>query len=186
MKAFTTSVILAALLISCNGNQSGTTTIPNPELKTRGAEITAAVGKTLVGTVQKHMAEGGVSQAVQFCQLHALPITDSLSQVYDVQIKRTALKTRNQNNAPDSLERVFLNQYLASGNFESKLVATKTGTAYFEPIILKGFCQTCHGTTGAEMAFETDSIIKSIYPLDEATGFAEGDFRGMWALYFNN
>lgn len=184
MKAFTIFVISTVLLFSCSGNETGTST-PDPELKNRGAEITAAVGKTLVGTVQKHMAEGGVAQAIKFCQLNALPITDSLSKAHGVQIKRTALKTRNKNNAPDSLEKIFLNQYIASGNFESQLVSTKTGTAYFEPIILKGFCQTCHGTAGAEMAFETDSIIKSIYPLDEATGFAEGDLRGMWALYFN-
>lgn len=185
MKSLIPVILLAALLFSCSGQQTENS-IPNPELKIRGAEITAAVGKTLVGTVQKHMAEGGVAQAVQFCQLNALPITDSLSQLHGVTIKRTALKTRNQSNQPDSLERVFLNNYLASGNYDSQLVSTKTGTAYFEPIVLKGFCQTCHGTPGAEMAFETDSIIKSIYPTDQAAGFAEGDFRGMWALYFNN
>lgn len=185
MKAITTYVIIAAVLFSCNGNETGTS-ISDPELKSRGAEITAAVGKTLVGTVQKHMATGGVSEAIQFCQLNALPITDSLSKVHSVQIKRTAIKTRNQNNLPDSLESIFLNQYLASGKYDSHLVSTKTGVAYFEPILLKGFCQTCHGTPGAEMTFETDSIIKSIYPLDEATGFAEGELRGMWALYFNN
>jgi hypothetical protein len=185
MKALITTVFIALIVFSCSENQTGNKT-PNPELKARGAEITAAIGKTLVSTVQKHMTEGGVEQAIEFCQLYALPITDSLAQLHGVEIKRTALKTRNSINQPDSLERAFLNSFLTSGNYESQLISTENGTAYFEPIILKGFCQTCHGTPRVDMTLETDAIIKLYYPLDEATGFAEGDFRGMWALYFNN
>jgi len=184
MKKFTVVLLLLAGISSCQ--QGATDSPPDPALKARGAEITAAVGKTLVGTVQSQMAAGGVQQAINFCRLNALPITDSLSQIHGVSIKRTALKLRSYNNAPDSLERMVLNKYVSSKNYESQLMSTKSGAVYFEPIMLKGFCQTCHGIPGESMTLETDSIIKSIYHADAATGFAEGDFRGMWAVYFNN
>jgi hypothetical protein len=182
-KFFVVAILLTGIT-ACQ--QKSAENQPDPALKIRGGEITAAAGKTLVSTVQQQMAEGGVQQAINFCQLNALPITDSLSQIQGVSIKRTALKLRSYKNAPDSLERAVLNNYVTSKNFEPQLMASKTGAVYFEPIMLKGFCQTCHGTPGESMTLETDSIIKSIYHADAATGFAEGDFRGMWAIYFNN
>jgi len=31
---------------------------------------------------------------------------------------------------------------------------------------------------------QTDSIIKKLYPFDIATGYSEGDLRGIWSITF--
>jgi len=36
------------------------------------------------------------------------------------------------------------------------------------------------------LAVRTDSILKSYYPEDQATGFKEGELRGMWKITFKN
>ena len=50
---------------------------------------------------------------------------------------------------------------------------------YYQPItIVSGACLLCHGDTETQIAGETLSIIKQLYPNDLATGYAMNDFRG--------
>ena len=61
----------------------------------------------------------------------------------------------------------------------------KSGNPHFyAPILLQQKCLTCHGIIGEDITFKTDSIIKSIYQNDVATGFKEGDLRGIWSITF--
>jgi hypothetical protein len=48
---------------------------------------------------------------------------------------------------------------------------------YVEPIRVKSMCLTCHGAT---LAPEVASRIAELYPEDQATGFGEGDLRGVF------
>lgn len=169
-----------------NGSEGDTlTTDDRSTMMANGKEIAMAVGKSLVGEVQKAMSEGGVERAINYCKVNALPITDSLAAMHNVSIKRTSLKTRNPLNAPSDLEREMLNKMALMENPAPELAAVKNGGhVYFHPIPLQAFCQTCHGIPGETMQVETDSLIKVHYPEDKATGFSEGDLRGMWAIYF--
>ena len=56
---------------------------------------------------------------------------------------------------------------------------------FYAPIIVQAKCLTCHGKVNETMTVKTDSIIKSIYPFDIATGYSEGDVRGVWSITFN-
>ena len=58
------------------------------------------------------------------------------------------------------------------------------GPHFYAPIFLQQKCLACHGEIGKNVNAETDSIIKSIYPYDAATGFKEGDLRGIWSIAF--
>lgn len=156
------------------------------ELMKAGAEITQSVGSTLMQTVQKHMSESGVEGALEFCQANALPITDSLARKHDVTIKRTAFRTRNPENDPTEFELKVLSNMKGQDIYEPAISYTEEGNpVYYEPIVLKDFCQTCHGVPGQSMTIETDSLIKAHYPNDEATGFSSGDLRGMWVITFD-
>lgn len=155
-------------------------------VREKGMEITKAVGSTLIKTVQQKMSEGGVEAAISYCQLEALPITDSLAQVHGVQVKRTAQRTRNPKNNPSELERRILTQMAAQQEPQPVVEIGDKGIAtFYQPIILEPFCQTCHGTPGESMTLHTDSLIKTHYPEDRATGFEPGELRGMWAVYFD-
>jgi hypothetical protein len=48
---------------------------------------------------------------------------------------------------------------------------------YVEPIRVEKVCLMCHG---AEVPPPIAERIASLYPDDEATGFKEGDFRGLF------
>ena len=179
---------LLTALLACQ-DQSGSSEEQNlteEELMETGASITKSVGMTLIKTVQQKMSEGGVESALQFCNANALNITDSLSKEHGVRVKRTALKTRNPDNNPTELEKEALSKMALQQPPQASVQMTEDGnTVYFQPIVLKGFCQTCHGIPGQTMTVQTDSLIKAHYPSDRATGFSEGDLRGMWAVYFD-
>lgn len=187
-KAAVLLVFLIGLgLWTCSpNNNSDSAQVWTEELvQERGIEITKTIGSTLVKTVQQQMSEGGVEAALSYCRVEALPITDSLAQNFNVAVKRTAQKTRNPANNPDDNERRILTQMSAQS--EPKLVVeigSDGKAAFYQPIILQPFCQTCHGTPGESMTLQTDSLIKIHYPEDRATGFEPGNLRGMWAVYF--
>ena len=52
---------------------------------------------------------------------------------------------------------------------------------YAEPIVTQGMCLVCHGSNiEAGVAARTAEL----YPEDQATGFAEGDLRGVFWVEF--
>lgn len=183
---FAVLTLVTALFWACEGDAPpASEKVDEAALKEKGKEVVMATGKALMGAVQQSMAEGGIAGAVSYCNVKALPITDSLAAVYGVEVKRTALRVRNPQNRPTENERTALLRMGASGEPGPELLALEGGQyAYYHPIMLQGFCQACHGAVES-FSFETDSIIRHYYPEDEAVGFAEGDLRGMWAVYFN-
>ena len=65
----------------------------------KGKQIAAETFTSLSQQLQKAVKEGGIPNAIQYCNLAALPITDSLAQKHKAIIRRTSLKTRNPKNA---------------------------------------------------------------------------------------
>lgn len=191
MKKIVVATVLALVLgvWACtpeSGQNSETGQLTEQDMMATGAEITKAVGSTLVKTVRQKMGEGGVESALSYCRVNALPLTDSLSAVYNVRIKRTSLKTRNAANNPTDQEAELLAKLAAQSEPKAGWVSTDNNAKlYYEPIMLKSFCQTCHGKVGESLTIATDSLIKVHYPHDLATDYAEGDLRGMWAVYFD-
>ena len=52
---------------------------------------------------------------------------------------------------------------------------------YVEPIMMQPLCLTCHGQ---ELQPDVAAKLAQLYPEDQATGFADGDFRGVfWVEY---
>ena len=156
----------------------------------KGKEIGQITVKKLGSNLMKHMKEGGPAQAIPFCNVKASPLTLEVAKKYDVNIKRTSHKIRNENSLPDETEKAILKKYLASMSNGEKLKPTiqkdEAGKVHFyAPIKLEKKCLACHGTIGKEVTQKTDSILKSLYPNDKATGFKVGDLRGIVNITFN-
>ena len=155
----------------------------------QGKEIAQTTAKKLGGTVEKKMNEGGVVEAIPFCNTMSYPLTEQMSKQYNVTIKRTSLKLRNDKNLPNKEEIKIMNIYSdlsKEGNPMKPIVELdKSGSPHFyAPIILQKKCLNCHGSVGKDVLVETDSIIKSHYETDLAMGFKEGDLRGIWSITF--
>lgn len=179
-------LLLAMLLTSCQ------TSLSEKETKLyleNGASISKSTGKELSETLSNKIKSGGLIEAIAFCNAAALPLTQQMSAKHDVKIKRTSLKTRNPLNKPSENETLILKEFqlnLDKGtSLEPKVMSDNNGTPnYYAPILIEKKCLQCHGTLNKELARSTDSIIKSYYPDDMATGYSEGDLRGIWSISF--
>lgn len=153
----------------------------------QGGEIAQATFKVMSQNLRNAMAEEGVENALKFCNVNAMPLTDSLSKYYNVEIKRTSHKVRNVKNTPTVQEQVNIDAYLANKIAKPFIQENSNhSVAFYAPIVMKGLCVTCHGQVGTTLAEKDYQIIQSLYPDDKATGFNVDELRGMWSITFNN
>ena len=148
----------------------------------QGAELLKPFKQQLMGALKAGLQEGP-DQAIEVCQVKAPEIAAGLS-VDGVEMGRTSHKLRNPANAaPDWVEPV-LESYLAddAAVHPVEVSAGEGRMGYIEPIRMKAApCLMCHGETLAPAIAEK---IESLYPEDQATGFREGDLRGVfWVSY---
>ncbi|HSP82517.1 MAG TPA: DUF3365 domain-containing protein [Gillisia sp.] len=159
------------------------------EYTNKGNEISQATFKALSEKLTEQMKLGGPALAIPFCNIEAMPLTRELSEEYDVTIKRTSDKLRNQENKPTTRELEIINIYHKLISEERELtpiveVDNNNKKHYYAPILLKTNCLTCHGNVPEFVSVKTDSIIKSLYPFDMAIGYKDGDLRGIWSIEF--
>ncbi len=152
----------------------------------KGKKIATATFKSLSTELKKAMADVGIAGAVRYCNLRAMPITDSLSRLYNAKIKRTSDKLRNPANKPTAEEMKILQHYrqlIAAKKPLKPIVKKEDNDTYhfYAPITVKPLCLTCHGPKSDIADYH---IIDSLYPGDQATGYSTGDLRGIWSIRF--
>jgi len=153
----------------------------------KGKSIAQATFAELSGQLSEALAEGGVENALQYCNLVAYPLVDSLSKVHHADIRRTSLKVRNPKDRPTERERKVLNAYheAVKQGRELKPQVQRINDqqiAFYAPITIKALCLKCHGEVGEDIRESDYATIQALYPEDEATGYAMGDLRGMWSI----
>lgn len=155
-----------------------------------GQAIVQQSFKALSQALTTAIEEGGVEHAIQFCNVQALPITDSMAQLFHADVQRVSLKNRNPVNLADSIEAGFiyrLEQKMLNGiEVNDTLFVSSDGKMTFlAPILMAPACLKCHGTEGKEMTSQTLAAIGQLYPQDKATGYQLGELRGLWRVRFN-
>jgi hypothetical protein len=143
-----------------------------------------ALQQKLLGAIQK----GGVPYAVDFCNLTALPLMDSLSEAYDTEIRRVSHRVRNPQDMARDYESAILEAYVynAEQGEENQENIQKVGDEYLlytRPIVIgNGLCLNCHGEPGTQVLEETLAAIEARYPNDQALHHELNDLRGMWSI----
>jgi len=176
----TKSILLSALLLG-----SSLTAASPSTAKEEGISAIKALGGTLKSELKERLKKdpSGVT-AVSFCADSAVKITKEVNGRLpaNVTVRRTALKIRNRDNAPDETDKKVMDE-LAKGIAAKqispssiKVVETNGVTRVYKPLITQKVCLKCHGS---EISPEISQIIKKHYPEDQATGFKEGDLRGV-------
>ncbi len=154
----------------------------------QGSTISENAQKFIFSQLQEQLQNGDIESALKFCNTNAYPFTDAIAAETNSVVKRTSFKTRNKSNSPDSLEAMLLDSYLY--NVENNLTLDdnvqkmdEEYLLYTKPILLNNpLCLQCHGEVGKDISLENYEIIKNLYPEDEAIGYKQGDFRGMWSI----
>ncbi|WP_372768034.1 DUF3365 domain-containing protein [Lutibacter sp.] len=172
--------------ISCNHSL---TPEEKQEYSDKGKEIVQASFNALSEKLTEQMKTGGAAKAIPFCNVEALPLTKQLSEKYNVTIKRTSDKLRNQKNKPSERESKIIDSYqkLISEHKEIAPIVemdSNNNKHFYAPITVKANCLVCHGIVKEFVTVKTDSIIKSLYPNDKAVGYLEGELRGIWSIAF--
>jgi hypothetical protein len=179
-----------------SGDKKGTAEVPVLSESERsvylekGKTIAGATFAVLSSQLQSAMQEGGVGSAIEYCQVNAYPLVDSLSKVHNAAIRRTTLKVRNPDDQPTELEREILEAYArkdAAGEQIGPMVRALKGqeVIFFAPIRTNAFCLQCHGVPGQTLSEENYALIRRHYPEDQAIGYQDGDLRGMWSIRFS-
>lgn len=142
------------------------------------------LGKNLMGTIQKK----GTIEAMAFCNIQAIPLTDSMSVKYNAKIKRVSDKNRNPNNKANAEELIYIEKFKKdlAANKELKPVVVEKGDKvhFYYPIPTNAMCLQCHGTSD-NIKPEVQMKIKGLYPNDLATGYSENEVRGIWSIVFD-
>ena len=191
MKALIYSIVVIIGFISCKSEEKKQQLALMEEFTEVGNSIVKVSFESLSGNLKAAASNGGIENAISFCNVNALPLTDSLSKAFGVTIKRSSLKLRNLSNKPDSLEAYMLDLYLQIEKMKKPMVgktllANNNDVRYFAPIRLQSQCLKCHGFVGHDIKDETYAIIKEHYPNDAAVDFQEGKLRGIWSINFGN
>lgn len=191
---------LTLLCILCNSCDNGKKKVeqPPPEeihfIAPLGKKISASLFSSLKGELKAAMQEGGVENAISVCNIKALNLTDSvaLASSFHVSIKRTSNKIRNPRNAPDEEEQLALDLYtqlVEAGeewpDFYIQKITRRKKVEYnfYKPMKMESLCLICHGDN-TTLAPNATKVINELYPEDGATGYKEGDFRGLIRIKF--
>lgn len=182
--------LCTALLLSC-GQKPSQTGIPgetyNQYLET-GSNISVQAQAALLTEVSRAMEQGGSEYAVEFCNLEASAITDSLNNRFNCTISRVSAKNRNPANALETESDKQLWAYyqarFGEGALHDTLIREEQQLVYYKPILTAlPACLQCHGPS-EEINPETLRKIKTLYPNDKATGYHINELRGMWKIGF--
>lgn len=143
----------------------------------------------LKGELKKAMKAGGPVNAIAVCNEKAPEIASRLSKESGWELRRTSLKVRNPDNAPDAWERGVLEDFekqKAAGADVKKLehyaVVEQDGKRifrYMKAIPTGGICLECHGP---QLKPEVAAKLDELYPQDQARGFNPGDIRGAFTF----
>lgn len=178
------ALVLPLALAGC---QPGTEIDDSTRARVVAAGDSAAMSliRTLGGRLNGHLAMSGPAGAVQFCAGEAHALTDSVSESLGPgwEVRRTTRQTRNPLNAPDSLEALALDFFHQAEDRESppESLVQRTATGdyrYYMPLRLGGMCIECHGPID-RLDPKVRRVLETRYPADQATGYAEGDLRGV-------
>ena len=162
----------------------------NMALINQGNMIAQKAGLSLQKALKEAISEGGLEYAIAFCNVEALPITDSVSKTESVEIKRLAKKYRNPLNETDSIEseiyKTYILDWLSGKPLKPRIIPDESHhPVYYNPIYVGALCLNCHGEVGTNINPDLAGTISELYPDDKATDFKQGQIRGMWAITFN-
>lgn len=169
--------------------------IQERQAKARAAAAVADLRDRLQARLGAALAEGGPAGAIEVCAAEAQAMSAELRTTHGggdpgFVLGRTALRWRNPANAPGPYEEEWMRRtgahttgaapYEPVGKVEEFLDGRRL-LHYWQPIYVQPACLSCHGAP-AEIAPEVREVLAQRYPGDQALGFANGDFRGLFVV----
>jgi cytochrome c553 len=151
----------------------------------KGNDVATLAQATLLANVGGAIQKGGPEYAVEFCNLNASGIIDSLNRVNNCAISRVSEKNRNpQNNLKTKNEEILWNTFQNHALKDTVLKAGDNFVYYKRINTALPACLLCHGNTETDINQATRKKLNELYPEDLATGYKLNEFRGLWKVEF--
>lgn len=132
----------------------------------------------------------GAKEAIAVCRHLAPEIEAEIEKETGWEVRRTGLRVRNPDNAPNGPERGRLAGFelrAMSGQgpelLRSIALVERNGSQavhFMQAIPTFDPCLACHGKN---IPADVTAAIRALYPEDQATGYEPGDIRGAFSLY---
>lgn len=187
----TLAIVAVSLLLTagCMGDAKVKKEAETKAFEEKGLNIVNSTKSLLVTNLMKAMAAYGTAGAVEFCNVHAIPLTDSMATVHDAKIRRVSDRPRNPANQANETELAYINMLKIKEEKQetlppSILIVDGKMTGYY-PIQTARMCIQCHGTLGTDILPETAERLHLLYPQDKATGYGENQLRGLFVVEMN-
>jgi len=189
MKNSSLALALALPLIASCERQA--TTKAEPEagepLEALAREWTAEAFAALSGRLLQVINEEGHPAAINVCAVEADALLGGVADARGVVIRRVTDRPRNPANQADARGLEVMEMIRAmSGRGETPVAIVDEQVVWLPIRVPMPLCLSCHGEPDADIAPDTLAAIQVHYPMDRATGYGEGDLRGLWRVEFSN
>ncbi|MFY0674597.1 MAG: DUF3365 domain-containing protein [Bacteroidia bacterium] len=192
IRYFATALISALVFSSCK-QETKTVTIETVETEVEatdfshysslGDSITKVAFTQLSSRLKSVIDTAGFSGAVDYCSVHAIPLTSEVAEKYGVTLSRISNKYRNPFNIARNSDGEILDAMAT--DVKPSVIEDAESVTYYKPIKTMALCLNCHGKEGETLNEEAYAAIKSKYPEDLAVGYSEGELRGAWKVVFS-
>ena len=174
------SIGIATLLLVAAASVGAAESAPGQAVAAKAA---GQFGQEMRKKLSDSLLTKGPAGAIDVCAKDAPAIASRIEKELGVSIKRTSLKLRNPQNAPDEVELRLLESLAAAHDAGEKLPQGVTAFPtvpgrFYKTITVEQTCLKCHGDA-ATMSDAVRKELASIYPEDRAVGYQEGDLRGI-------
>lgn len=161
----------------------GAAPVSDDEWAARGAETLKPFKSSLQAALRAGLSKGQ-EHAISVCSIEA-PELAKKAGAPGVTVGRATDRPRNPKNAPAPWLAPIIEGYAAEPlGAKPRVVHLENGhVVYAEPIFVQQACLMCHGVSVPE---KVRYALKERYPEDKATGYKEGDFRGVFWVEFEN
>jgi hypothetical protein len=148
-------------------------------------KVATTLPPKLIVALQDEIKKSGAEAAIPVCKDMAPKMAGEISQQTGWKIKRVSLKARNDARAiPDAWETAALEDFdkrAAAGESPMKLEkGEKVGEEYryVKALPVQALCLNCHGPAET-LSPGIKAALGQHYPNDRATGYSEGQIRGV-------
>lgn len=159
----------------------GATPLSDDEWAAKGAETLKPFKTNLQAALKSGLAKGP-EHAISVCSLDAPELARKAGSP-GVRVGRATNRARNRQNVPAEWLAPVVAAYAADpSTAKPRVMHLEAGTVgYVEPIFVQSPCLMCHGELLPEKVRRS---LAERYPDDKATGYKEGDFRGVFWVEF--
>ncbi len=154
-------------------------------LLTEARKVATTLPPRLIVALQDEIKKSGPEGAIPVCKDMAPKMAGEISQQTGWKIKRVSLKARNDARAiPDAWEQAALEDFdkrAAAGESPAKLEkGERIGSEYrfVKALPVQALCLSCHGPA-EQLSPAIKAALGQNYPNDRATGYSEGQIRGV-------